>query len=114
MWESDDSTPRLGYNAATSTLIVRYVPSPIHQSISIVFTECFVVAKAALSSDLQKQAVLSFEEKMIDSKISTLVLKNDQTSKSRLRGQIVMRQSGFLRLDFWNAMKDSWMMHDSG
>ncbi|KAE8446627.1 hypothetical protein EG329_011820 [Mollisiaceae sp. DMI_Dod_QoI] len=59
--ENDDPYPRLSYNAATSTLIIECMASPLHQSITSILAEQFVESKATLSRDLKRQTYVSWE-----------------------------------------------------
>ncbi|KAI1471055.1 uncharacterized protein F4812DRAFT_467258 [Daldinia caldariorum] len=55
--ESDETYPRLSYNASTSQLIIQCMPSPLHQSISSMIGQVFMASKVSLPMHLQNQTM---------------------------------------------------------
>ena len=53
--------PRLSYNAATSTLIVQCMPTPLHQSITSLLNNEFMQSRANLPRNLRNQTSVAWE-----------------------------------------------------
>ena len=53
--------PRLLYNAATSTLIIQCMPSPLHQSITSIINKKFIRSTSNLPKHLERQTYISQE-----------------------------------------------------
>lgn len=53
--------PRLSYNAATSTLIIQCMPSPLHQSITSIINKKFIRSTSNLPEHLERQTYVSWE-----------------------------------------------------
>ncbi|KAI9765673.1 MAG: hypothetical protein M1840_007231 [Geoglossum simile] len=51
--ETDEKFPRYSYNSFTSTLIIQFIPSPVHESITSIFTRGINAAQESLPYPLQ-------------------------------------------------------------
>ncbi|KAI9773285.1 MAG: hypothetical protein M1839_002145 [Geoglossum umbratile] len=53
IFETDERYPRYSYNSSTSTLIIEFMPKPVHESISSIFSEGFNITKSTLPNSVR-------------------------------------------------------------
>ena len=54
--------PKYTYYSSTSTLIIQFMPSPVHESIAAIFVSGFAVAQASLPAPLRTEITLSVNQ----------------------------------------------------
>jgi hypothetical protein len=62
IFETDEKYPKYSYYSSLSTLIVEFMPFPVHESITNIFICGFIAAQQSLTVPLRRRITLSFSQ----------------------------------------------------